>query len=364
MSTAKKVSDPGNLQAEPPKKTEGPLTRECRRNFCRAASHELSNLLGTIAGELDYGLSNSNAFVRNRAMNVALAAVERAINLSRNLSYFAVNPEPQLTHFDLSQMIFDTVELAEKDLRWKQIKFHVLVERARYVRVDAGALQQVLLNLFSRAHASMPQGGTLTVTLRDDGTSAWISCRDNGVGIPKQRLETLFGAASMNASQLLADTQTLELAIARSLVESQGGTIQVESKAGEGTTFAIQLPLDHAYAAPLRYEEMRKHRRVKTTLPVEVAFGTETPIHSEIVTLSVRGCFVSVPTHSLSPLPEPGSTGNLRIYYYQDQVLDISKCRIVSHSKTPAGMGIEFIDFDSRARKLLEAIVKSHGLDP
>ncbi len=364
MSTAKKMNKGVDTQPNPSGKSSVRAAEDDKLNsFCRAASHELGNVLGTIVGELDYGLTNTNTLVRYRAMNVALAAAERAISLARNLSYFAVNPRLDVKPLDISQLVMDTVEIVEKDLRNRHIKFNVLVEAARMVVVDPGAMQQVLLNLFRRSSETMPQGGKLTVSMRQAGSKVEISCTDTGVGIPTERLDAILNPDMQNPLENVLQMQGLELAVAKTLVERQGGELRIQSAAGEGTTYTIAFPYDPQANRPQGYTEHRKFRRVQTALPVEVSFDGKNPFMSEIQTLSVKGCFVALLEGERAKLPAVNSTGALRIYYYQDQVLDIAKCRIANHKNNggTAGVGIEFLEFDSRARKLLEAIVKSHS---
>jgi hypothetical protein len=340
-----------------------PETEKMLHDFCRAAGHELGNALGTIVGELDYGLSSQDALVRYRAMNVALAASEKALALARNLRYFVLHPRVQNQHMDLSQLLLDTVELVEKDLKTRHIKITVLVEASRFVEIDPGALQTVLFNLFTRSSETMPQGGKLNVTLRQTGKTLEIHCTDNGVGMARERLAELFDPDLLKGP--ITGTEPLEFAVSKALVEAMGGEIRVHSSVGEGTTFILAFPFDPDAELPAQHREHRRFRRVQAKLPVEVSFQGKPPFTSELQTLSVRGCFIAIPEPHLVRLPEPNSTGSLRIYYYQDQVLDISRCRIASHSKNgeTVGLGIEFIDFDARARKLLAAIVKSHSFE-
>lgn len=354
-STTARTKAHGGINAE---------TEKLLAEFCRAAGHELGNALGTVAGELDYGLSSQDMLVRYRAMSVALAAAEKAIALGRNLRYFAMHPRLDRQNLDLSQLLLDTVELVEKDLKIQHVKVTVLVEASRYVFIDPGALQTVLLNLFTRAAQTMPQGGKLAVSMRQTGKHIEIACTDTGVGIPPERLMDLFAPVAINDHKI-NDTAAMEFAVSKALVESMGGEIRVQSQVGAGTTFILAFPYDPQAVSPSNHREGRRFRRVQATLPVEVSFQGQSPFTSELQTLSVRGCFLAVPEAHGLRLPEPESTGSLRIYYYQDQVLDISRCRVASHSKngTAIGLGIEFLDFDARARKLLAAIVKSHSLE-
>ncbi|MBY0370878.1 PilZ domain-containing protein [bacterium] len=357
MSTAKKKD---NKAPEIEKPRPSFPDDERLNHFCKAASHELGNVLGTIVGELDYGLTNTNTLVRYRAMNVALAAAERAISLARNLSFFATHAKLNLQPVDVSQLVLETVEMVEKDLRNRHIKFNVLVDTSRMLALDAGAFQQVLLNLFRRSSETMPQGGKLTLSMRLAASRVELTCSDTGVGIPKERLEAVLFPDTQNDNSL--QVESLELAVAKTLIERQGGELKIQSTPGQGTAYTLSFPYDPQAIRPKPYTEHRRFRRVNTHLPVEVSFAGQSPFISEIQTLSVQGCFVAL-VEDTAKLPALDAIGALRIYYYQDQILDIAKCRIanqVRNGKT-VGVGIEFIEFDSRARKLLEAIVKSHS---
>lgn len=359
MSTSKRKIAPATkpgVSASPPPQDDLSLA-----TYCRAASHELGNVLGTIVGELDYGLTNTNTLVRYRAMNVALAAAERAISLARNLSYFATHPKLDLQAHDVSQLVLDTVEIVEKDLRNRHIKFNVLVEAARMIQIDSGAFQQVLLNLFRRASETMPQGGKFTLGMRQSGSRLELTCTDTGVGIPRERIDAIVDSPGSHTTDAF-QVENLELAVAKTLTERQGGELKIQSHPGQGTTYTLSFPYDPQMARGKGYTEHRRFRRVNTRLPVEVSFAGQSPFISEIQTLSIQGCFVAL-VEDTSRLPAVDAIGSLRIYYYQDQILDIAKCRIANQVRSDGttGVGIEFMEFDSRARKLLEAIVKSHS---
>jgi signal transduction histidine kinase len=89
----------------------------------------------------------------------------------------------------------------------------------------------------------MPEGGRLAVTTaseRDGGTGrVVVSIADTGTGIPAENLKKLFEPLFSTKAKGIG----LGLAIAKSLVENHGGTIEVHSEAGRGSTFAVRLPL-------------------------------------------------------------------------------------------------------------------------
>ena len=113
------------------------------------------------------------------------------------------------------------------------------------VWVDPERLTQVLTNLVSNAHKYTPEGGTITVRVRARGDVLAVEVRDSGIGISpedQQRLFTRFFRSADPVAQAVGGTG-LGLVITRSLVELHGGTIDVRSTPGGGSTFTVTLPL-------------------------------------------------------------------------------------------------------------------------
>jgi signal transduction histidine kinase len=104
--------------------------------------------------------------------------------------------------------------------------------------VDFGQLQIVLGNLFRNASDAMPEGGRLSVTVRDDGERVDIAVADTGEGIEVSDLvrvtEPLYSTKARGMG--------LGLAITRAIVEKHGGGIRVASEPGKGATFTVTLP--------------------------------------------------------------------------------------------------------------------------
>ncbi len=330
--------------------------------FLRSASHELANMLGTVLGELDYGLSNPNPTVKARAMSVAVGAAERARSLARNLSYFALHPSTKAESYSVTQVLNDTFELSHAELLHRRVRTQLSIESGVVAFGDSSALQQSLLNIFRRSVSTMPQGGILSAALSRKNGVIELVVRDNGVGIPEQRLQNLLHPEFTDGpADNKTDPNELELFVTRVLSERQGIKFDVRSSPGTGTTYTLQLAMsDRATASS--FVELRRYRRVEAALGVEMGFSGAAPFRSEMETLSVGGCFVRV-TDPQAKLPAKESVGSLRIFYYQDQILDIHRCRIASIHKADgsAGMGIEFLEVDPKAEKLLRAIVHSHG---
>ena len=113
------------------------------------------------------------------------------------------------------------------------------------ILVDATNLELSLLNLVTNAVDAMPTGGTLRVRVIDDPPNrVRIEIRDTGHGVPDDLLPRIFDP--WVSTKKPGRGTGLGLAIARDVVSAQGGTIQVASTVGVGTTFTIDLPSDAA----------------------------------------------------------------------------------------------------------------------
>lgn len=117
-------------------------------------------------------------------------------------------------------------------------------ERPVVKQVDPNKMRQVLVNLISNAVKFSSSGSTVRISVRQEGKGVTISVEDEGQGIPKEELKNLFVPfAKISVTGTAGEKSTgLGLAITQKLVEAHGGSIDVKSKVGKGTTFTIDLP--------------------------------------------------------------------------------------------------------------------------
>lgn len=114
------------------------------------------------------------------------------------------------------------------------------------VNGDRDRLKQVLINLVANAIQYTPQDGDVFLSLSKAGDQARIICRDTGPGIPSEDLPHIFERfyrAEKSRTRGKATGFGLGLSITKWIVEHHNGHIEVDSKEGQGTTFAIWLPL-------------------------------------------------------------------------------------------------------------------------
>jgi signal transduction histidine kinase len=111
--------------------------------------------------------------------------------------------------------------------------------------VDPLRLSQVLNNLLSNAIKYSPGGGLVQVSLQRKGGEARLSVTDHGIGIPAEELETIFQPFRRSSTTREGIPGVgLGLSVARRIVEGHGGHLEVQSREGQGSTFAVVLPLD------------------------------------------------------------------------------------------------------------------------
>ena len=144
---------------------------------------------------------------------------------------------------DLSELVRARCEHFSALAARCQVKFYLTVIEAR-VMGDPDRLAQVLDNLLDNAIRYSPEGSVIVVDVCQSGNEIQCSIKDNGMGIPEKHLPFIF--ERFYRADSARDRQTggagLGLAIARALVESQGGKISAESPSGQGTTFRFSLP--------------------------------------------------------------------------------------------------------------------------
>lgn len=106
-------------------------------------------------------------------------------------------------------------------------------------RLDCAQVHQVLLNLVVNAFQAMPKGGTLRLTARTGNGQLEVAIADTGSGIPPEHLDRIFEPYFTTKE----GGTGLGLALAQRIVEAHGGSIEVDSHLGAGSTFRIRLPL-------------------------------------------------------------------------------------------------------------------------
>ena len=152
---------------------------------------------------------------------------------------------------DLAGVVRDGVQSMEPRAAAKGITLTCVVDAVPTVHADRGRMLQVLDNLVSNALKFTPAGGTVHVSLRQDGGSARLEVTDSGIGIgadDQRRLFQRFFRAEAAVEQQVPGTG-LGLYISRVIAEAHDGSVSVRSELGRGSTFRLELPMARAAVA-------------------------------------------------------------------------------------------------------------------
>ena len=148
-----------------------------------------------------------------------------------------------LSDVDVPSLLAETALLFQSASREKTVRVEVRVEAGLpRARADRGRVQQVLSNLIGNAIKFTRRGGLVEVGAEMTGRAIRLSVRDDGQGIAAEQLPRLFDRF-WQAERDQRGGAGLGLAIAKGLVEAHGGTIEVQSAIGRGSTFSFTLPL-------------------------------------------------------------------------------------------------------------------------
>lgn len=237
-----------------------------QQRFVADVSHELRTPLTAMRGNIDlmkrYGPDQES-------MDAIESEVDRMARLVSDLLMLARADYGGLT-LELEPIdLDDVVNLVYREARLlvKERELTVKVSEFEPVRIAGNGdwLKQLLLNLVNNALKFTPDGGTITLSLRQEGTEALISVSDTGVGISPEdqpRIFDRFFQSDLSRTREAAKAGVgLGLAIARWVVEAHYGRIEVKSALGQGTTFTVRLPVLNPNQAATRQRSSLPQRR-------------------------------------------------------------------------------------------------------
>jgi PAS domain S-box-containing protein len=221
--------------------------------FLQAVTHDLKNPLTTILGNIQLiqrmGLSESERVeiaISNvdSAANRAVALVDEILDLTR--LQMGRSLEMTKTSVNLVDLVNTIIDQHQSTTDVHQIR--VEADAAEVIgEWDRVRLERVLANLVSNAINYSPEGGDVTIRVRQemDGQSstAVVEVQDEGMGIPAQEMSRLF-ERFWRGSNVRAQVPGTGLGLAgvKAIVEAHDGTIQVASIEGRGSTFTVRLP--------------------------------------------------------------------------------------------------------------------------
>lgn len=229
-------------------------TDRARRAFVANVSHELRTPVAIIQGNLERMLNTSetNGLPADDRRTLDTLHGE-TLTLSRLIDDLFTMARIEETTLPLEASTMHVNQVTEqvvdgmRNVAWEQRKVTIesLVSPALPpVVADRTRLRQILGNLLYNALRHTPEGGLIVVSAERSGDMLAVSVSDTGVGIDPDEVNRVFDRFyQVERSGRSTEGSGLGLSIAKQLVEAQGGTITVESVAGQGTTFRFTLPI-------------------------------------------------------------------------------------------------------------------------
>jgi hypothetical protein len=232
-------------------------TNALKSDFVNHVSHELRTPLTSIKAYVEALVNNAGdphfpqraefLEIVNKETNRLIRIVNDILDVTKiEFGQRAITRTP----LELRSVLDDAVSVVSPALKERGMRVAVDVP-AELPRVegDADLIKQVFINLLSNAIKYSSRGTAVTVTAREEAVNVVVSVADQGVGIPKDEVGSVFDkyfrARSHKDSKL--EGLGLGLAIVKNIIEQHGGAIRVQSEEGKGSTFHFTLPREHCF---------------------------------------------------------------------------------------------------------------------
>jgi len=221
-----------------------------QRKFLSDASHELRTPVSIIKSYCDITLKRERSVEEYReTVEVVEETVTRMSALVGKILDVARLESGAMTFMsepvDLLRVIKSIYKLISPvaDEKGIAVKLHG-VEGEWTVAGDEDRLSELFMNLIENGVKYNRQGGTVDITLTGADGGVDVKVEDTGIGIPEDDLERVFGRFfRVDASRGEATGAGLGLSIVKAIVDAHGGTIEVKSELGRGSTFIVHLPV-------------------------------------------------------------------------------------------------------------------------
>jgi len=238
------------LLREQEARAEAEAANRAKDDFLAVLSHELRTPLSTIVTGArvlrnitrhDETANRTREAIERQASHLS-AMLEDLLDFKRIVSRTIVlDPRP----CDLGEVVRECITALKETGRFKD---HALAVDLKPVQVNADVvrLNQVLVNLIGNALKYTPPGGSIHVSVKDEGTDAVVRVEDTGIGINADALSRIFDLF-VQGDTLTGRVRSglgVGLAVVRHLVELHGGMVQASSGGrGKGSTFTVRLPV-------------------------------------------------------------------------------------------------------------------------
>lgn len=254
------------------------IANSAKTDFLSSMSHDIRTPMNAIMGMATIARANLNSPEKvkdclnkiNVSSHHLLSLINEVLDMSK-IESGKIDLMPEKV--DLSELIQTVSDMCRSLLNEKRQELQIHVGKVRHekVIVDGDRLQQVFVNLLSNAIKYTPEGGRISMMINempglvtDKGRYEFVFT-DNGIGMSRDYIPHLFEPFSRAEDSRISKIQGtgLGMAITENIIHMMRGTIEVESKLGEGSRFTVSVPLT-------LQEEEEKYSEELAGLPVLV----------------------------------------------------------------------------------------------
>jgi two-component system NtrC family sensor kinase len=208
-------------------------------------AHELNNPLTSILGVSELLQDTETNEVARKQLAMLQQQARRAAEIVQNLTYFARPPASGKSRINLAEVVERTLNLHAYSLRKNNIVVDFLKEAGiPYALGDPHQLMQVFLNLIINAEQAIREGrdkGTLRIRLGKGEGSVFVSFHDDGPGIPKENLPSIFDP--FYTTKRPGRGTGLGLSICKSVMKEHHGSVEASNSPEGGAVFTVTLPV-------------------------------------------------------------------------------------------------------------------------
>lgn len=211
---------------------------EATRHLLAQVSPEPAAELERMEREIDVPFLHENI---QQLLDRSIDGLQRVRDIVRSLRDFARLDEAEFNELDLNAAVQSTLEIMRHEIDSKDVHVGTELEPLPPLEGHASKINQVLLNLLANAVQACSPGGHVVVRTRVEHDHAVLEVADDGSGIPPEHLPRIF--EPFFTTRAVGEGKGLGLAISYGIVREHGGTIEVDTSVGRGSTFRVKLPL-------------------------------------------------------------------------------------------------------------------------
>ncbi|MCR4842533.1 MAG: response regulator, partial [Eubacterium sp.] len=260
-TSARKAAESAKQAAEQARE-DAERASNAKSEFLSNMSHDIRTPMNAIVGMTQIAKSNIDKPEKvdecldkiTLSSKQLLGLINDILDMSRIESgRLSLSPEV----LSLKEIMETICNIVQPQIKDRNQNFNIFISNiiTEEVYCDGVRINQVILNFLSNAIKFTPEGGSISVSMNqeespkgDDYVRTHLYVKDNGMGMTKEFKEKIFNAFEREDSRRIQKTQGtgLGMAISKHIIDAMGGTIEVESEVGVGSTFHVTIDLERA----------------------------------------------------------------------------------------------------------------------